>query len=165
MVCLFRIFQRFLFLRNHHRSPDADEQYEDDEYQRTDCINLEEIVDEHLHTDEHQQHTHTHLQIAELVCYRCQQEEEGTQAQDGEDIREEHHERVERYREYGWDAVEGENQITELDEHHRHHQRTQMQALLHELHYRMLQGIDLFLLVSVEEHLGTAVNQESSEYE
>lgn len=76
MVCLFRIFQRFLFLRNHHRSPDADEQYEDDEYQRTDCINLEEIVDEHLHTDEHQQHTHTHLQIAELVCYRCQQEEE-----------------------------------------------------------------------------------------
>ena len=40
-----------------------------------------------------------------------------------------------------------------------------MQALLHELHYRMLQGIDLFLLVSVEEHLGTAVNQESSEYE
>ena len=37
-----------------------------------------------------------------------------------------------------------------------------MQALLHELHYRMLQGIDLFLLVSVEEHLGTAVNQESS---
>lgn len=108
MVCLFRIFQRFLFLRNHHRSPDADEQYEDDEYQRTDSINLEEIVDEHLHTDEHQQHTHTHLQIAELVCYRCQQEEEGTQAQDGEDIREEHHERVERYREYGWDAVEGE---------------------------------------------------------
>ena len=54
MVCLFRIFQRFLFLRNHHRSPDADEQYEDDEYQRTDCINLEEIVDEHLHTDEQQ---------------------------------------------------------------------------------------------------------------
>lgn len=40
-----------------------------------------------------------------------------------------------------------------------------MQALLHELHYRMLQGIDLFLLVPVEEHLGTAVNQESSEYE
>ena len=53
MFCLFRIFQRFLFLRNHHRSPDADEQYEDDEYQRTDRINLEEIVDEHLHTDEH----------------------------------------------------------------------------------------------------------------
>ncbi len=77
MVCLFRIFQRFLFLRNHHRSPDADEQYEDDEHQRTDCINLEEIVDEHLHTDEHQQHTHTHFQIAELVGYRCQQEEEG----------------------------------------------------------------------------------------
>ena len=61
--------------------------------------------------------------------------------------------------------VEGENQITELDEHHRHHQRTQMQALLHKLHYRMLQGIDFLLLVPVEEHLGTAVNQESSEYE
>ena len=42
---------------------------------------------------------------------------------------------------------------------------TGMKTLLHELHYRMLQGIDLFLLVSVEEHLGTAVNQESSEYE
>lgn len=40
-----------------------------------------------------------------------------------------------------------------------------MQALLHKLHYRMLQGIDFLLLVPVEEHLGTAVNQESSEYE
>ena len=50
-----------------------------------------------LYTDEHQQHAHTHLQVAELIGYRCQQEEEGTQAQDGEDIREEHHERVERY--------------------------------------------------------------------
>ena len=41
------------------------------------------------------------------------------QAQDGEDIREEHHERVERYREYGWDAVECENQVAELNEYPR----------------------------------------------
>ena len=83
-------------------------------------------MDEHLYTDEHQQHAHTHLQIAELIGYRCQQEEEGTQAQDGEDVGEEHHERVERNREYSRNAVESENQIAELDEHYRHYQRTQM---------------------------------------
>lgn len=71
-VLLRFVFLSFLFLRNHHRSSDADEQDEDDEYQRTYCINLEEIVDEHLHTDEHQQHAHAHLQVAELIGYRCQ---------------------------------------------------------------------------------------------
>ena len=44
----------FLFLWNHNRCSDAGEQYEKDNDERSYCINLEEIVDEHLHTDEHQ---------------------------------------------------------------------------------------------------------------
>ena len=85
----------FLFLWNHYRCSDADEQYEKDNDERSDCIYLKEIVDEHLHTNEHQQHAYTHLQIAELIGYRCQEEEERSQAQDGEDIGEEHYKRVE----------------------------------------------------------------------
>ncbi len=44
----------FLFLWNHNRCSDAGEQYEKDNDERSYCIYLEEIVDEHLHTDEHQ---------------------------------------------------------------------------------------------------------------
>ena len=101
--------------------------------------------------------------LAEAVGDGSQEEEHGTQSEYGEDVGEEHHVGIERHGEYGRNAVECENQVAELDEHHRHYQRSQMQASLHELHHRMIQGNDLFLLVPVQEHLGTAVNQESSE--
>ena len=76
-------------------------------------------MDEHLHSDKHQKHTHSKLQIAEPVGYGCQQEEHGTQAEDGEDVGEEHHIRVERHGEYRRNAVEGKDEVAELYYEHR----------------------------------------------
>ncbi len=122
-------------------------------------------MDEHLHSDEHEQHADTHFQIAELVRDGRQQEEEGPQAEYREDVGEEHHIRVKGDREHGRNAVEREYQVAELDEYHRYHQRLQVEILVEELHHRVVQGVHLLLLVAIDEHLDSAVQQERAEYQ
>ena len=124
-------------------------QHQEYEYERADGSNLDVFVYEHLHADEHQQHAHAYLQITELVGYGCQQEEEGTQSEYGEDVGEEHHVGVECNGEDGRDAVEREYQVAELDEYHGHHQRRKMKVLVAETHHGMVHGVYLFLLIAV----------------
>lgn len=122
-------------------------------------------MNEHLRTDEDEQHADTHLQIAELIGHGSQQEEQRTQAQYRKNIGEEHHVWIERDGEYRRDAVERKDDVAKLDEYHREHQWTEMEMLVQKSHHRMTHGIDLLLLVTVEEHLGTAVQQERTEYQ
>ena len=140
-------------------------QHQEYEYERADGSNLDIFVYEHLHTDEHQQHAHAYLQIAELVGYSSQQEEEGTQAENGEDVGEEHYVGVERHREDGWYAVEYEYQVAELYEDYGEHKRSKVEVLVEKSHHGMVHGVYLLLLVAVQEHLHAAVQQEHTEHE
>ena len=106
--------------------------HKENEYERADGSNLYVFVYEHLHTDEHQQHAHAYLQIAELVGYSSQQEEKGTQAENGEDVGEEHYVGVERHGEHSRNAVECEYQVAELYEDYGEHKRSKVEVLVEE---------------------------------
>ena len=97
-LCLLALRQqRCAYTYDEHGEYDAE---------RSHGVNLHPLVNEHLHTDEEQQYAYAGLQIAEAVGDGCQEEEHSTQAEDGEDVREEHHIRVERHREHSRNAVE-----------------------------------------------------------
>ena len=141
-------------------------------------------MNEHLHTDEEQQYAYAGLQIAEAVGDGCQEEEHSTQAEDGEDVREEHHIRVERHREHSRNAVEREYQVAELYHEHRHEERGEEQTaclayeeavalklcvyasgLREQSHDRILLHVHLLLLVAVEVHLHTTIYKYATEYQ
>ena len=174
-----------LFLLLHQqRGTDAHHQYRHDEEQRGDGVYLHPLMHEHLHTDEHQQHANARLEVAELVGDGGEEEEHGAQAQDGEDVGEEHHIGVERHGEDGGDAVEGEDEVAELDDQHRDEEgREQPSASLaqeelvalklrvhpaclgEEPHQGMFLHVDLLLLVAVHIHFDATVHQEHAEEE
>ena len=141
-------------------------------------------MDEHLHTDEHQENADTELKIAEPVGYRCQEEKHGSQTQYGKNVGKEHHIGVERHGEYRRYAVEGKDKVAELYHEHRDKERSEQQAsgtadeelialelrvntsrLGQQSDERMLLHIHLLLLVAVEIHLHAAIYEHRTEDE
>mgnify|MGYP007053707814 FL=1 len=80
------------------------------------------FVDKKFCTNEYQKYAYAYLQVSETVGHSSKQEEHRTQTENGEDIREEHHIRVERNGEDGWDAIESEHKIAKFYEQHRNEQ-------------------------------------------
>ena len=93
-----------------------------------------EIDDQHLDTDKHQDHRQAVLQHGEALRRARQQEVHRAQAEDGEQVRGQHDERVGGHRENGRNAVHGENHVAQLNQNQHQQQRggKQQAVLAHE---------------------------------
>ena len=144
-------------------------------------LEVEELVANHLDTNEAEQHAEAVAQKPEHVGDVAQQEEEGTESHDGEDVGEEDDEGVGGDGEDGGDAVDGEDDVAELDDQQHEeeggHECTAVFAdeevvAVHlardgeetagELDGGMVGGVD-FLLAFLDEHLDAAIDEDDAE--
>ena len=86
-------------------------------------VEVERLLDDHLHADEGEDDGEAGLQVAEAAVQVGEQEVQGAQAEDGEGVRREHDERLVADGEHRRHAVDGEDHVGELDEHEHGEQR------------------------------------------
>lgn len=100
------------------REQDGAYQYTKNDHERGDGTDfeVEELMSNHFHAYEAEQQTQTVAQQPEEIGDIAEQEEEGTQAHDGEDVGEEDDVGVGGNGEYGRNAIDGKDNVGELDD-------------------------------------------------
>ena len=171
-----------MFGNNDGKGHREDEHAEDDaEGEGGGDFDVPDDLEQHLDAHEAEDDAQAVFQIGEILGDGGKGEVEGAQAEDGEDVRREHDERIARHGENGRDGVDGKGDIGGLDDQQGDEEGCgQSTALLddeesvfvhlvgdggealEELDEDVLRGVDA-LVVLMAEHLDARVDEEAKE--